>query len=100
MNEEDVVELAKYNVYIVATVHTFEENNEKYVGQDNEYTKLIKEKINLLIKYGLKFHIEFVVNKYNQKELKSTFLEKLMKQGCVQQNIYFQFQSIQYLMII
>lgn len=89
VNEEDVVELAKYNVYIVATVHTFEENNEKYVGQDNEYTKLIKEKINLLIKYGLKFHIEFVVNKYNQKELKSTFLEKLMKQGCVQQKYLF-----------
>lgn len=89
LNEKDVVELAKYNVYIIATVHTFEENNEKYVCQDNEYAKSIKEKINLLIKYGLKFHIEFVVNKYNQRELKSTFLENLMKQGRVQQKYLF-----------
>lgn len=69
LSEVDIIELAKRNVYIIYSVYTFcGENERKIVGMPG-YVNTIFKNIELSKKYGLKFHIEFVINVFNKNEV-------------------------------
>ena len=83
LEEEDIIELAKNNIYIVIVAHTFLDTNERQLGEERGYVKKIKNKIKLLDKYCLKYHIEFLINKHNEDELNSDYLKTLIRRGKV-----------------
>lgn len=84
LTEADIIELAKNNVYIIYSVYTLcEENERKIVGMTG-YVYRIFRNIELLRKYGLKYHIEFLVNIINKSEMKSTMFRKLFLEGKIQ----------------
>lgn len=84
LNKNDIIRLRERKVYIILRVFTFRKEYEYQITGTNGYEYSIKEKMKLLDLLNLNYHVEFVINKYTEKELKDPFIIKLIQQNKLQ----------------
>lgn len=80
LNEDDIIELAKNKVFIIYSVYTFCKSNENRIVGVTGYTDAINKNIMLSDKHGLKYRIEFLVNKLNKDEIQGTLFKEMLSE--------------------